>query len=434
MSFSADFIHAGHIKIIKEAAGLGELTIGILTDEVVAEYKRFPLLLFAERKEIIANIKGVAHVIPQTELSYTKNLLLIKPDIVVHGDDWRVGYLSNIRNEVIQTVTKFGGELVEFPYSDKEEYRAIETYLQQQTGIPDIRRKKLRQLLQLKPVLSVIEAHNGLTGLIAEETRVFYEGRINQFDGIWVSSLCDSTAKGKPDIELVDMSSRLRTVNDIMEVTSKPIILDGDSGGLTEHFVYNIMTLERIGVSAVIIEDKVGLKRNSLFGTEATQTQDCIEGFTEKIKAGKQALSTKEFLLIARIESLILEKGIADALTRAHAFVKAGADAIMIHSRQKTPDEVFSFCDAFRSSDSNTPLVVVPTTFFSVTEDELAGHGVNIVIYANHLIRSAFPAMKKAAELILAHRSAREVEHICMPINEILSVIPQNKPRGNIVS
>jgi phosphoenolpyruvate phosphomutase len=424
MSFGADFIHAGHIKIIREAAGLGELTIGILTDEVVAEYKRFPLLLFAERKEIIANIKGVAHVIPQTELSYKKNLLLIKPDIVVHGDDWRTGYLSNIRNEVIQTIAEFGGELVEFPYSDKEEYRAMESYLQQQTGIPDIRRKKLRQLLQLKPVLSVIEAHNGLTGLIAEETRVFSKGKINQFDGIWVSSLCDSTAKGKPDIELVDMSSRLRTVNDIMEVTSKPIILDGDSGGLTEHFVYNIMTLERIGVSAVIIEDKVGLKKNSLFGSETTQTQDSIEGFAEKIKAGKQALITKEFLLIARIESLILEKGIDDALTRAHAFVKAGADAIMIHSRQKTPDEVFSFCDAFRSADSSTPLVVVPTTFFSVTEDELAGHGVNIVIYANHLIRSAFPAMKKTAELILTHRSAREAEHICMSVNEILSVIP----------
>jgi phosphoenolpyruvate phosphomutase len=427
MSFSADMLHGGHIKIIQKAAELGELTIGVLTDEVVAEYKRFPLLPFEERKQIISNIRGVARVVSQTELSYVKNLLLLKPDIVVHGDDWQEGYQSRIRDEVIACLDAYGGSLVEFPYTENEEYRIIEGQLRKHTGIPDIRRKKLRQLLRLKPQLTAIEAHNGLTGLIAEETRIYNNEKTKQFDAIWISSLCDSTAKGRPDIELVDASSRLRTIDDIMEVTTKPIILDGDTGGLTEHFVYNITTLERIGVSAVIIEDKTGLKQNSLFGNEIAQTQDSIEAFTEKIKAGKRALATDEFMLIARIESLILEKGLPDALKRAHSFVKAGADGIMIHSRKGTPDEVFEFCDAFRSEDSQTPLTVVPTTFYETTEEELLSHGVNIVIYANHLIRSAFPAMKRVAESILTHRCAKEAERLCMPIREVLEIIPKKQ-------
>jgi phosphoenolpyruvate phosphomutase len=427
MSFSADMIHGGHIKIIQRAAELGELTIGVLTDEVVAEYKRFPLLSFEERKQIISNIKGVTRVIPQTELSYAKNISSLRPDIVVHGDDWREGYQSRIRDEVIKCLEAYGGSLVEFPYTENKEYSILERQLRKQTGIPDIRRRKLRQLLQLKPLLSAIEAHNGLTGLIAEETRIYEDGKTSQFDAVWVSSLCDSTAKGKPDIELVDMSSRLRTIDDIMEVTTKPIIFDGDTGGQPEHFVYNITTLERMGVSAVIIEDKTGLKRNSLLGNDVVQTQADIEDFAEKVKLGKRALTTDEFMLIARIESLILERGLQDALRRAHAFVKAGADGIMIHSRRKSPDEIFDFCDAFRSEDSRTPITVVPTTFFETTEDELASHGVNIVIYANHLIRSAFPAMKKAAESILTFHSAKEAERFCLPIREVLEIIPNKQ-------
>jgi phosphoenolpyruvate phosphomutase len=425
MSFSADVLHGGHIKIIQKAAELGELTIGVLTDEVVAEYKRFPLLSFEERKRIISNIKGVTRVVSQTELSYAGNLLSLKPDIVVHGDDWREGYQSRIRDEAIKCLESYGGSLVEFPYAENKEYLILEGQLKKQTGIPEIRRKKLKQLLRLKPLLTAIEAHNGLTGLIAEETRIYENAKTNQFDAVWISSLCDSTAKGRPDIELVDMSSRLRTIDEVMEATTKPIILDGDTGGQTEHFVYNITTLERRGVSAIIIEDKMGLKQNSLFGNEVPQTQAGIEAFSEKIKAGKRALATDEFMLIARIESLILEKGMPDALQRAHAFVKAGADGIMIHSRKRTPDEVFEFCDAFRSEDSQTPITVVPTAFFETTEEELSSHGANIVIYANHLIRSAFPAMKKAAESILTHHCAKEAERFCIPIREVLEIIPQ---------
>lgn len=424
MCFSTDNIHSGHINIIQRAAELGELTVGVLTDEAIASYKRFPMLSLGERKKVIEAIKGVAHVVVQDELSYRKNLLDLKPDVVVHGDDWRTGYQKNIRDEVVQTLKEWGGELVEFPYTDDVQFDKIEEQMKQRLSIPEIRRARLKKLLGLKKLVTVLEAHNGLTGLVVENTKVLKNGKSNQFDAMWVSSLCDSTAKGKPDIELVDMTSRIRTIDDIMEVTTKPIILDGDTGGLIEHFVYNIATLERMGVSAVIIEDKVGLKKNSLFGTDVVQNQDTIEHFCQKITAGKKALQTKDFMLIARIESLILKAGVEDALLRAKAYIEAGADGIMIHSKEKEPDEIFEFCDKFRAMDKGTPLVVVPTTYNYVTEEELAAHGVNIVIYANHLIRSAFPAMQASAELILKNHRSKETDDVCMPIKEILKLIP----------
>lgn len=313
MSFSTDMLHSGHIAIIEKAAALGQLTIGVLTDQVIASYKRYPLLSYEERVNMLQSIRGVYRTVEQNSLSYADNLRKLRPDYVVHGDDWKSGVQKPIRDEVVSILNEYGGELVEYPYSNDERYRALEQRSREHLSIPDIRRGRLRDLLAMKPTVSILEAHSGITGLIAENTVVVKEGKAFQFDGMWVSSLCDSTAKGKPDIELVDMSSRLRTIDDIMEVTTKPIILDGDTGGLIEHFVYNIKTLERMGVSAVIIEDKTGLKKNSLFGTEVAQTQDCIEHFCEKIAAGKRALKTKEFMLIARIESLILERGMADA-------------------------------------------------------------------------------------------------------------------------
>ena len=425
MSFSTDMLHSGHIAIIEKAAALGQLTIGVLTDQVIASYKRYPLLSYEERVNMLQSIRGVYRTVEQNSLSYADNLRKLRPDYVVHGDDWKSGVQKPIRDEVVSILNEYGGELVEYPYSNDERYRALEQRSREHLSIPDIRRGRLRDLLAMKPTVSILEAHSGITGLIAENTVVVKEGKAFQFDGMWVSSLCDSTAKGKPDIELVDMSSRLRTIDDIMEVTTKPIILDGDTGGLIEHFVYNIKTLERMGVSAVIIEDKTGLKKNSLFGTEVAQTQDCIEHFCEKIAAGKRALKTKEFMLIARIESLILERGMADALKRAFAYVAAGADGIMIHSRKKSPEEIFEFCERFREKDPVTPIVVVPTSFNTVTEEEFAQRGINIVIYANQLTRSAFPAMQKAARTILENHRAKEADDLCMPIKGILTLIPE---------
>ena len=425
MSFSTDMLHSGHIAIIEKAAALGQLTIGVLTDQVIASYKRYPLLSYEERVNMLQSIRGVYRTVEQNSLSYADNLRKLRPDYVVHGDDWKSGVQKPIRDEVVSILNEYGGELVEYPYSNDERYRALEQRSREHLSIPDIRRGRLRDLLAMKPTVSILEAHSGITGLIAENTVVVKEGKAFQFDGMWVSSLCDSTAKGKPDIELVDMSSRLRTIDDIMEVTTKPIILDGDTGGLIEHFVYNIKTLERMGVSAVIIEDKTGLKKNSLFGTEVAQTQDCIEHFCEKIAAGKRALKTKEFMLIARIESLILERGMADALKRAFAYVTAGADGIMIHSRKKSPEEIFEFCEWFREKDPVTPIVVVPTSFNTVTEEEFAQRGINIVIYANQLTRSAFPAMQKAARTILENHRAKEADDLCMPIKDILTLIPE---------
>lgn len=423
MCFSTDVIHNGHINIIKKAAELGELTIGVLTDEAVARYKRYPLIPLAERITMFRNIKGVSNVIVQEKLEYDDVLLKLRPDIVVHGDDWRSGYQAKIREQVIELLKCWNGELIEFPYTHSSADETLNS-LDQKLYMPESRRCRLKKLLQYKPCLSVIEAHNGLTGLIAEHTKIETEKGIKQFDAMWVSSLCDSTVKGKPDIELVDMTSRINTLEEIMEVTTKPIILDGDTGGLTEHFVFNIKTLERIGISAIIIEDKTGLKKNSLFGTQVQQTQDSIENFCEKIQAGKNALKTKDFMIIARCESLILDKGINDALERCQAYVEAGADGIMIHSCRKEPDEVLEFCRKFRKLNTYTPLVAVPTTYNTITEEELAAAGVNIVIHANHLLRSAFPAMQKVAQLILQNSRSFEADEFCMPIKSILNLIP----------
>ena len=424
MSFSTDMIHSGHIAIIRKAQRLGKLIIGVLSDEVVVSYKRFPLLPFEERKIMFENIAGVHMVVEQRTLSYKENLERYQPDYVVHGDDWLTGVQKTIRDEVCSVLASYGGKLVEFPYADDEKYAEIEKRARAELSTSDIRRSRLRKLLQMKGIVNAMEAHSGLTGLLVENTFVEEQGGIRQFDAMWLSSLCDSTAKGKPDTELVDMTSRFRTIEDICEVTTKPIIFDGDTGGITEHFAYTVRTLERMGVSMVIIEDKTGLKKNSLFGNEVVQTQAAISDFCEKITAGKKAQCTKDFMICARIESLILEKGMEDALERAFAFTKAGADAIMIHSRKKEPDEIFEFVETFRKTDSVTPLVVVPTTFNMVTEEEFKDRGVNIIIYANQFTRTGFPAMQNAAELILKNHRAKECDDVCMPFKDIIRLIP----------
>lgn len=425
MCFSTDMIHSGHIAIIKKAQRLGRLIIGVLSDEAVVSYKRFPLLPFSERKVMFENISGVYKVVEQKDLSYRENLETYRPAYVVHGDDWRSGFQKPIRDEVVSVLAQYGGILKEFPYSNDKRYVDLENRARADLAMPDIRRSRLRRILEMKGLVTAMEAHSGLTGLIVEKTAVYQNGATKQFDAMWISSLCDSTAKGKPDIELVDMTSRFRTVDDIMEVTTKPVIFDGDTGGLTEHFVYTVRSLERMGVSMVIIEDKTGLKKNSLFGTEVEQTQDSISNFCAKITAGKRAQKTADFMICARIESLILERGMEDALTRAQAYVEAGADAIMIHSRKKEADEIFEFVDRFRKQDAVTPVVVVPTSFNTVTEEEFKEHGVNVVIYANQLTRTGFPAMQNAAELILQNHRAKECDDICMSIKEIINLIPE---------
>lgn len=424
MCFASDIIHGGHISIIKKAQKLGKLIIGVLSDEAVASYKRMPLVPASERKLMFENVAGVYKVVDQNTLSYKENLEKYKPSIVVHGDDWVTGFQRPIRDEVTAILATYGGKLVEYPYSADPKYAEIDARTRSDLAMPDIRRGRLKRMLDAKGLVTVMEAHDGLTGLIVENTVVHQDGGAHQFDAMWISSLCDSTAKGKPDIELVDMTSRFRTIEDITEVTTKPIIFDGDTGGKTEHFVYTVRSLERLGVSMVIIEDKTGLKKNSLFGTEVVQTQDTIENFSAKIRAGKKAQRTKEFMICARIESLILEQGMEDALTRAFAFVEAGADAIMIHSRKKDPSEIQEFIEKFRAKDTTTPIVLVPTSFNSVTEEEWKQRGANIIIYANQLMRAEVPAMQKAAEMILENHRAEECDAMLMPFKDIIRLIP----------
>ena len=424
--FSTDIIHDGHLNIIKEARKLGRVVVGCLSDKASIRYNRFPTISEAERIALYEQIEGVYEVILQNDMLYDDVIEKLHPDYVIHGDNWKVGAETAIRAHVKQLVESYGGEIIDIPYTYNEKVKKLDLQLKEKLSMPEYRRKRLRQLITMTPIVKAMEAHSGLTGLIVEKTVIEGEnGKLDQFDAMWISSLCDSTAKGKPDIELVDMTSRFRTIEDITEVTTKPIIFDGDTGGLSEHFVYTVRTLERLGVSAVIIEDKKGLKKNSLFGTEVAQTQCTIEEFSEKISAGKKAQLTDDFMIIARIESLILEKGMEDALERARAFVKAGADGIMIHSRKKEPDEILEFCDKFRSEDKTTPIVVVPSSFNTITEAELSEHGVNVVIYANQLTRSAFPAMQKTAEDILRYHRAKEVDDRLMPIKQIITLIDE---------
>jgi phosphoenolpyruvate phosphomutase / 2-hydroxyethylphosphonate cytidylyltransferase len=426
VGMSADLVHPGHLNILNKAAALGEVTVGLLTDAAIASYKRLPHMTFDQRREVVEGLKTVTKVVPQTTLDYIPNLRLLKPNYVVHGDDWREGVQRSTRQRVIDALAEWGGELVEVPYTQGISSTQLNRALKTIGTTPDVRLRTFRRLLQSKPIVRLLEIHNPLTGLIVENARVEADGTksAREFDGMWASSLTESTAKGKPDIEAVDSTSRLTTINDVLEVTTKPIVYDGDTGGKVEHFTFMVKSLERLGVSAVIIEDKIGLKKNSLLGNDVIQEQDSIRGFCLKIKAGKSAQVTDDFMIIARIESLILDQGMDDALHRARAYTDAGADAIMIHSRQKTPDEILDFCSKYRQYSHTVPLVVVPTSFSSITEDELAAAGVNVVIYANHLLRSAYPAMMQTAQAILKNGRSSEVEKSLLPISDILKLIP----------
>jgi phosphoenolpyruvate phosphomutase len=424
VAMSADLVHPGHLNIIRRASELGEVTIGLLTDAAIASYKRLPYMAFEQRKEVVENLKGVHRVVPQETLDYVPNLRRYRPDFVVHGDDWREGVQREVRKAVIEALAEWGGELVEVPYTKGISSTQLNQALKEIGTTPDLRRNKLRRLLQVKPLVRLMEAHNGLTGLIVENIGIDEPTGRREFDGMWASSLTESTAKGKPDIEAVDVTARTQTMHDLLEVTSKPIVYDADTGGKPEHFQFTVRTLERLGVSAAVIEDKVGLKKNSLFGNDVPQIQDSIDSFCAKIQAGKKAQITDDFMVVARIESLILEQGIADAVARAEAYIGAGADGILIHSKQKEPDEIFEFCRHYSAFGRRVPLFAVPTTYNKVTEDELIEQGVNVVIYANQLIRAAYPAMVETARSILTHRRSAEADDQLMPIAEVLDLIP----------
>lgn len=427
MAMSADIVHQGHLNVINQARNLGDVIVGLHTDDVIRGYWRNPIMKYDERKEVIENIKGVIEVIPQDTLDQVSNILKVRPEYVVHGDDWKEGQQKELRENVINALNTYGGKLIEVPYTKGVSISKLDQDLMEIGITPQMRMKSLKGLIYSKKPVRILEAHNGLTGLIVEKTKVEKDGKVREFDGMWISSLCDSTAKGKPDIELVDLTSRLNTINDILEVTTKPIIVDGDTGGQIEHFVYTVKTLERLGVSAIIIEDKTGLKKNSLFGTDVKQTQDTIGHFCEKIRAGREARVTSDFMIISRIESLIAKAGMDDAIKRAEAYIEAGTDGIMIHSKEKDGTEIIEFCEKYAKLERRVPLIVVPTSYNFMKEEQLVELGVSVIIYANHLIRSAYPAMVNTAKSILENERSKEASENCMPIKEILTLIPGGK-------
>lgn len=427
LGMTADIIHPGIINILSEAEKLGEVIVGLLTDSAIAAHKRLPFLTYDQRKEVVEHLKGVSRVVPQEEWSYVPNLLKYKPDYIIHGDDWKTGQLSRIREDVFRCMKELGGEVIEIPYTKGINSTALTDTMKSLGTTPEIRMKTLRRLISSKKVVRIMEAHSGLSGLIIENIEVTKEDGLHTYDGMWSSSLTDSTCKGKPDIEAVDLTTRLQDLTNILECTTKPIIFDGDTGGLSEHFVFTVRTLERNGVSAVIIEDKVGLKKNSLFGTDVKQCLAEIPEFCEKISSGKKAQVTKEFMIIARLESLIAGFSVDDAIERAFAYVKAGADGVMIHSKEKSGEDIREFCIRFRKEYSSIPIVLVPTTYNQFTETELCGWGANIIIYANHMLRASYPAMVNVATTILQSERSLEADKLCMPIKQILELIPGTK-------
>ncbi len=427
LGMTGDIIHPGIINIIREGAKHGKVMVGLLTDSAIAAHKRLPYLTFEQRKAVVENLNGVDSVVPQEEWSYVPNLKKYKPDAIIHGDDWKSGPLRGIRDEVYEVMKELGGEVIEIPYTQGVNSSAMSEAQRTFGTTPNIRMKVLRRLIEVKPIVRIMEAHSGLSGLIIEHIEVLKEDGTHSFDGMWSSSLTDSTSKGKPDIEAVDLTTRLQDMTNILECTTKPIIFDGDTGGKAEHFVFTVRTLERNGISAVIIEDKVGLKKNSLFGTEVKQELASIPEFCEKISAGKKAQVTKDFMIIARLESLIAGYPVSDALERAFAYVKAGADGVMIHSKEKSGEDIQEFCLEFRKEYAHVPIVLVPTTYNQFTEKELASWGANVIIYANHMLRASYPAMVHAAKIILENERSLEADPFCMPIKQILELIPGGK-------
>ena len=416
VAMSADIIHPGHLNIIREASKLGDVTVGILSDAAIASYKRLPYMNYEQRAAVVAALKGVARVIPQEQLDYIPNLLKLRPDFVVHGTDWREGVQAKTRQGVIDTLAQWGGRLVEPEYTPGISSTQLNKAIREVGTTPDIRRARLRRLLNAKPITRILEAHSGLTGLIVENTSVKKNNRTYEFDGMWLGSFADSVIKGKPDTESVDVTSRLRTLNDILEITTKPVIYDGDSGGTSEQFAFLVRSLERLGASAVVIGDKAGARHGL--------SQADTDVVCRKIHEGKAAQITDDFMVVARCESLVTGAGEADALARCRAYLDAGADGILIHSKSETPDEVLAFAKRFRAEVSaEKTLVAMPTSYPQITEGNLAAAGVNIVVYANQLIRAAYPAMKKCAEGILQCDRAQEASAQCMSVDELVGIL-----------
>ncbi len=427
VGMSADLVHPGHLNILRIAAEHGEVVVGVLTDAAIASYKRLPYMAFEQRKAVVECLKYVSRVVPQETLDYEPNLRALKPDFVVHGSDWREGVQKKTRQHVIDVIAEWGGKLIEPEYTQGISSTALNKSLRSLGITPDRRRDMLRRLLAAKPLLRFLESHNGLTGLIVENAQEKPElGPPRAFDGMWSSSLTDSLSRGKPDIETVDITNRLHSIEQMLECTTKPVIYDADTGGLPEHLAFTLRTLERVGISAAIVEDKKGLKQNSLFGTNVLQEQETIEAFCHKIAYAKRHLVTDSFMVIARIESLIAGKPVADALERARAYIAdGGADGIMIHSKEKDGKEVLEFLRAFRAENTETPVVVVPTTYAQFTEEELQSAGANIVIYANHMLRAAYKAMLETAHEILRNHRALEASEHCAPIRDILALVKE---------
>ena len=423
VGLSVDIIHEGHINILRTASRYGEVIVGLLTDEAIASYKNIPYLDYNRRKIIVQNIKYVKKVIPQYTLSYVSNLNLIKPHYVVHGDDWKKGVQKKTRQDVIRALKKWSGKLIEPKYTKNISSTLIKNRILEIGISPQNRVSRLKRLISSKNIVRILESHNSLTGLIIENLKVEKKNKDLEFDGMWSSSLTDSATKGLPDNSSLSFSARISSLNDMMDVTTKPVVFDADNGGQIEHLPYLIRSLERSGVSAIIMEDKIGLKKNSLFKNQTGTKQDKPNLFANKIKKICKTRQSNDFMIIARIESFILGKGLQDALKRAEIYSKAGADAILIHSKEKTPSQIFSFAKKFTKSKYYKPLVSVPSTYSKVYEKDLIKHGFKLVIYANQLLRAAYPAMQNTARTILKNSRALEADKKIIPIKEIISLI-----------
>ncbi len=402
VGMSADLVHPGHINLLREAASLGRVTVGLLTDRAISSYKRMPFLTFEQRRAVIEHIAFVTAVVPQDTLDYTDNLRLLRPDFVVHGDDWRNGVQAQTRRRVLDVLREWGGTLVEPPYTEGISSTALRMAAMDIGFAPGVRQRRLRRMLDCKPLVRVMQAHDGLSAHIVDRLEETTQGAPREYDAIWVDSLAGAPIRGKPDPLPFDLSSRLVTLHEILDATTKPLICNAGGAGHAAGVTAAVRTLERIGVSAIVIDTEVTDRRAVPAMAASAPPQDDMAAFIREIAAARDARVTPDFMIIARINDRTRDCGADRMMARAAAGVDAGADAVMCDSDPVNPDGIFDLCRRYRRLMNGHPLLVGLSGTEGLQEHDLASAGASMVVYTDTLLRAAREAMISAASQVLS--------------------------------
>jgi len=412
-----DMLHVGHINILKTAARLGRVTVGVLTDRAVVGYKRLPLLAFEDRVRVVESIADVAAVVPQKTLSYVENLRALRPDYVVHGDDWRYGdQVSRARAEVIATLGEWGGELVEVAYTKGISSTAIHRSGAADALFSGTRQGRLRRLLAAKPTLRIVEAHSGLSAKIAAEVRG--PDGATGFDAVWQSGLTDAIHRGKSDGGAVDRGRRLQAVEEILDAGPLPLIYDGRAAGRPETVFDLTRALDKAGVSALCLGDRSDPDRT---GPEMSPAETVAQ-----IEAVRAACPTGAVMAISRIVVAAPGNGgsgaLDRALDRALALLEAGSDAVMFDSAADTAEPILDIAARLRRQRRDVPLFAAQSDRWGAPIHRFENAGIDAVVYETHLLRATVAPMRRAATALLAEGTGPAPD--LTPLPELRGLFP----------